>query len=114
MANSMTLFGVGLLLLRNIWSLASNVTTIEGWEIERHEALLRRAKRKGGYLDGPVGVRIRLTRQEYPYDIGVFNNIAQGLTGSPLFWLLPFAPTPSTESGLDFETNGFDGKHSRR
>ena len=86
-ANSMTLFGVGLLFMRNLWTLATNVTTIEGWQIERHEVLVRRAKRKGGYVDGPNGLRINLTKQEFPFDVGILNNIEQGMTGSPLLWL---------------------------
>ena len=107
----MTLFGVGLLFIRNVWCLASNTTTIEGWEIERHENLVRRAKRRGGYLDGPDGIQMRLTHQEFPYDIGIFKNIAQGMTGLFIFWLFPFAPTASNESGLNFCTNGFDGRN---
>ena len=110
-ANSFTLFGVGLLFLRNLWCLASNVTTIEGWEIERHEALVRRARRNGGYVDGPGGIEIYLTKQEFPFDIGIFSNIAQSMTSSVFLWLLPFAPTAINESGLCFETNGFDGMH---
>ena len=107
----MTLFALALLLARNIWTLGVNVSTIEGWEIERHETLLRRAKVLGGYLDGPDGTKVKITRQEYPYDIGIYQNIRQGMGGSFIFWLWPFAATPSLESGLEFETNGFEGKY---
>ncbi|KAL8823114.1 MAG: hypothetical protein Q9191_006160 [Dirinaria sp. TL-2023a] len=62
----------------------------------------------GGYLDGPNGVKMRITKQEFPYDIGIFRNIQQGLDSSPLLWLWPFAPTLKNESGLHFETNGFE------
>ncbi len=110
-ANSITLFALVMLLAHNIWTLAANVSTIEGWEIERHETLLRRARVLGGYLDGPDGIRIKITRQEYPYDIGIYQNMKQGMGGSFIFWLWPFAATPSTESGLQFETNGFEGKN---
>ena len=106
--NSMILFAIGLLLTRNIWVLGANVTTIEGWEIERHKSLVRRARGRGGYLDGPDGIAIKLTKQEFPYDIGIMNNISQGMGSSPLIWLWPFARTPSNESGLEFETNGFE------
>lgn len=105
----MTLFAVGIIFLRHSWNLSFNVTTIEGWEIERHESLVRRARKHGGYLDGSDGTRIKLTQQEFPYDIGIFGNIAQGMVTSPLLWLFPFAPTPKNETGLSFETNGFDG-----
>ncbi|KAL9578682.1 MAG: hypothetical protein Q9212_005566 [Teloschistes hypoglaucus] len=67
--NSITLFALAVMLVRNIWILGSNVTTIEGWEIERHENLVRRANTRGGYLDGPDGMRIRITKQEFPYDV---------------------------------------------
>lgn len=109
LTNSTTLFALGLLLARNIWCLGANVTTIEGWEIERHGTLARRARKHGGYVDGPGGIRVRISKQEFPYDIGIFKNVMQGMGGSPLFWLFPFAPTPSNETGLSFETNGFEG-----
>ncbi len=108
--NSITLFVLSVLLVRNIWTLGANVSTIEGWEIERHETLLRRAKVLGGYLDGPDGIKVKITRQEYPYDIGIYQNFKQGVGGSFVFWLWPFAATPTLESGLQFETNGFEGK----
>lgn len=109
MTNSVTWFALSILLLRNIWSLGTNVTTIESWEIERHEALIRRARASGGYLDGPDGVKVRITRQEFPYDIGMIRNICQGMGSKPVAWLWPFAATLSNESGLQFETNGFEG-----
>lgn len=107
--NSITLFALALLLVRNMWTLGANVTTIEGWEIERHETLLRRARKSGGYLDGPDGMKVKITKQEFPYDIGILPNIRQGMNGSAFFWLWPMAATPSNESGLGFETNGFEG-----
>ncbi|KAF2622761.1 zf-DHHC-domain-containing protein [Macroventuria anomochaeta] len=108
-ANSITLFVLGILFLRNIWCLSVNTTTIEGWEIERHKTLLRRARHFGGYLSTPDGSQIRIKRQEFPYDIGIFANIAQGMGSSnPLNWLNPFAATPSLASGLSFETNDFE------
>ena len=108
-ANSITLFALGILFLRNIWCLSVNTTTIEGWEIERHKTLLRRARHFGGYLSTPDGDQIRIKRQEFPYDIGIFANIAQGMGSSnPLNWLNPFAATPSLKTGLSFEINGFE------
>lgn len=107
--NSITLFALAVLLVRNIWCLGGNVTTIEGWEIERHETLVRRARVRGGHLDGPGGVRVKIRKQEFPYDIGIIPNIRQGMGGPVVSWLWPFTATPSNESGLDFETNGFEG-----
>lgn len=80
--NSIVLFALFILLVRTLWSLAFNITTIESWEIERHETLVRRARVLGGYLDGPGGVRVRIKKQEFPYDIGIFANIKQGMGGS--------------------------------
>jgi palmitoyltransferase len=106
--NTLTLFLVSITFLRTVWGLGGNVTTIESWEIERHEKLLRRARVLGGYLDGPDGIKIRIFKQEFPYDIGIWSNIAQGMgTGNPLAWFWPFSSTPRT-SGLVFETNGFE------
>ena len=109
--NFVTLFALFILLIRSGWSLCTNVTTIESWEIERHETLLRRAKALGGYLDGPDGIKVRIVKQEFPYDIGIWANISQGMGGGFLTWLWPFAKSPSSESGLDFEVNGFEGRY---
>jgi palmitoyltransferase len=97
-----------ILLVRTTWSLGGNVTTIESWEIERHGRLLRRSRVFGGYLDGPNGAKVRIQKQEFPYDIGIWRNITQGMDSSlPLKWLWPFAATPRS-NGLEFETNGFE------
>lgn len=88
------------------------MTTIEGWEVERHEALLRRARVTGGYLNGPDGSKIRLERQEFPWDVGIWSNLCQGMgSRNPLSWFWPFARSPSVESGLGFEHNGIDGTY---
>jgi palmitoyltransferase len=108
-ANSLTLFAVGILAIRNIWCLAVNTTTIEGWEIERHRTLVRRARHFGGYLESADGKAVRIKKQEFPYDIGIISNIVQGMgTSNPIQWMNPFAPTPSLASGLHFESNGFE------
>ncbi|KAI9668801.1 MAG: Palmitoyltransferase [Alyxoria varia] len=109
--NFVTLFALSILLIRTIWCLGSNTTGIETWETERHEALLRRARKQGGILYAPGGKQIRIKRQEFPYDIGIWKNIAQGMgSNNPLSWLWPFAATPNVESGLHFETNDFNGE----
>ncbi|KAL4765050.1 putative palmitoyltransferase with autoacylation activity Pfa4 [Aspergillus foveolatus] len=108
--NSLTLFALSLLLLRTLWSLGSNTTTIESWEIERHETLLRRARRLGGSLPGPGGINVHITKQEFPYDIGIWSNIKAGMGGSAnvLSWFWPLARTPDRSTGLEFEENGFE------
>ncbi|KAF9889432.1 Palmitoyltransferase [Aspergillus nanangensis] len=108
--NSLTVFVLGILLVRTIWALGSNVTTIESWEIERHETLVRRARHYGGYLQGPGGIRLRIRKQEFPYDIGIWSNIKQGMGSNAniLGWFWPFARLPPRGTGLDFEVNGFE------
>ncbi|OJI97919.1 hypothetical protein ASPVEDRAFT_126250 [Aspergillus versicolor CBS 583.65] len=108
--NSLTLFALFVLLVRTLWSLGSNTTTIESWEIERHETLLRRARHFGGFLPGPGGINVRITRQEFPYDIGIWSNIKAGMGGSfnVIGWFWPLARTPKRSTGLEFEENGFE------
>ncbi|KAI9843586.1 MAG: Palmitoyltransferase [Thelocarpon superellum] len=108
--NSITLLALSVLLVRSLWSLGANTTTIEGWEIDRHIALVRRARILGGYAYGPDGIKVRVKKQEFPYDIGVWKNIKQGMGGgiNVLGWFWPFASTPSVESGMEFEVNGFE------
>ncbi|KAF2088127.1 putative zinc finger protein DHHC domain-containing protein [Saccharata proteae CBS 121410] len=108
-ANSLTLFIMAIMLIRFGIKFGENITTIEGWEIDRHETLLRRARYLGGWLQGPDGRRIKIKRQEFPYDIGIWPNLRQGMgTGNVLAWFWPFAASPSNASGLDFEINGFE------
>ncbi|KAJ9610460.1 Palmitoyltransferase [Cladophialophora chaetospira] len=106
--NTLTVFLVSITFFRAVYGLGANVSTIESWEIERHEQLLRRARYLGGYLDGPDGLRMKISKQEFPYDIGIWNNICQGMGASnPIAWFWPFSARPKT-SGLVFETNGFE------
>ncbi|QQK47601.1 Palmitoyltransferase pfa4 [Penicillium digitatum] len=108
--NSLTAFGLFVLLLRSLWSIGSNTTTIETWEIERHATLVRRARVLGGYLEGPGGIRVHIKKQEYPYDIGIWANIKQSMGGSANFlsWFWPLAATPDRRTGWEFETNDFE------
>lgn len=80
--NGFTAFALSILLLRSLWTIGSNTTTIETWEIERHATLVRRARVLGGYLEGPGGIRVYIKKQEYPYDIGIWANIKQAMGGS--------------------------------
>jgi palmitoyltransferase len=109
-ANSITLFTVGVICVRSLYSLALNTTTIESWEIERHRLLLRRARACGGYLSCPDGSRIYLKKQEFPYDVGILRNIWHGMAGGPWWWLMPLAPSPPLHGGQKFDVNDFEGK----
>lgn len=109
--NSLVLFALTLLLGRSIWGLSLNVTTIEGWEIERHHALLRRARVLGGHLDGPDGTKMRIEHQEFPWDVGIWSNFCQAMgTWNVFAWFWPFASSPSINSGLVYEHNEIDGR----
>ncbi|KAL8935522.1 MAG: hypothetical protein Q9216_005382 [Gyalolechia sp. 2 TL-2023] len=101
------------MLARNVWVAGSNVTTIEGWEIERHEALVRKARAQGGYVDGPDGLKLKIVKQEFPYDIGIYQNAKQAMGTTILLWLWPLAPTPQNDSSVKFETNGFEDPGTR-
>lgn len=107
--NSITLFALSILLVRSIYSLAINTTMIESWEIERHEALVERARKTGGWVYGNGGQKVYIRHQEFPYDIGIWKNIVQGMgTSNVLAWFLPFGGGPSIESAANYEVNGFE------
>ena len=99
-----------IMLARTLYGLAFNTTTIETWEIERHETLLRRARAQGGWLQAPDGSKVRIERQEFPWDVGVWRNVCQGMgTGNVLAWVWPFAGNLDVVSGLVFEHNEIEG-----
>ncbi|KAI5366005.1 putative palmitoyltransferase, DHHC domain, palmitoyltransferase PFA4 [Septoria linicola] len=107
--NSFVLFALTLLLGRTLWSLAVNTWTIEGWEIERHDAVLRRARVLGGYLEDPQGNKVLIEHQEFPWDIGIWANICQGMgSRNSLAWLWPLSRSPSVQSGLSYKHNEID------
>jgi palmitoyltransferase len=107
--NGITLFALAILLVRSIYSLAINTTMIESWEIERHEALVKRLRKSGGYVYASGGQKMRVEHQEFPYDIGIWRNLCQGMgTSIVLLWFLPFGPAPGIESAAKFEVNDFE------
>jgi hypothetical protein len=73
------IFVLVVLLVTSIHSLVINMTMIERWEVERHEAVIQRSKKLGGYVDASDGRRVRVKRQEFPYDIGMLKNLVQGM-----------------------------------
>lgn len=112
--NSIVLFALVLLLGRTLWSLGLNMTTIESWEVERHEALLRRARTLGGYLHGPDGAKVRVESQEFPWDVGIWTNICHGMgSRNPIVWFLPFASSSTVEGALQYQHNCIDGAPSQ-
>ena len=107
--NNFTLFTLSVLLIRATYSLGANTSQIESWEIERHEALVERAKKMGGYVYANGGQRMRIERQEFPYDIGIWNNLCQGMgTSNVLMWFMPFGGAPDIKDAADWEVNGFE------
>lgn len=107
--NSLVLFALLLLFIHAAHSLATNTTQIEGWEVDRHTALVSRAKKNGGWVHAPSGVNIRIVHQEFPYDVGVWRNLVQGMGSSnPIMWFLPFGSAPKIETAKDWEENGFE------
>lgn len=114
LVNSIALFALSILLIHSIYSLATNTTMIESWEIERHEALIERSRKLGGFVYAPGGKKLRIVRQEFPYDIGIWKNLCQGMgTGNILLWFLPFGGAPSMDSGITWETNGFEDENTQ-
>lgn len=106
--NSLVLFALTILLLRAAYGAAMNTTMIETWEIERHEAVVERARKNGGYVH-TNGQKLWIERQEFPYDIGIWKNLCQSMgTSNVLLWLLPFGGGPGVDSAGNWETNGFE------
>ncbi|KAK4136602.1 hypothetical protein BT67DRAFT_185406 [Trichocladium antarcticum] len=122
LAGALTTAALGVMLYTAVRAWVWNSTMIEDWEQERHEAVLARMGREeGGWAgfwgDDDAAVRARLERIEYPYDLGVFANMAQAMgTRNFLRWLLPVFgggpvvdnTTPGKGVGWEWEENGFN------
>ncbi|KKY39226.1 putative palmitoyltransferase pfa4 [Diaporthe ampelina] len=115
-------FALLILLVTTVRGWALNMTMIEGWEQERHDAVLLRSRR-AGWWSGSGGAagdggRVTIERVEFPYDIGFFANMAQAMgTRNVLTWLDPLVgggPTVSREmgkgTGWEWEENGFNDR----
>ncbi|KAF9878641.1 dhhc zinc finger membrane protein [Colletotrichum karsti] len=85
-----------------------NETMIEGWELDRHTALCERSSGRNGHnndgdfwsVTGPDGRKLRLEKVEFPYDVGIFDNLAQAMgTRNVLMWFFPFAGNPEIGEG---------------
>ncbi|KAI0467178.1 zf-DHHC-domain-containing protein [Xylaria cf. heliscus] len=100
----LTALALGILLATTVRGWMFNTTMIEGWEIERHEAVLQR----GGYDaddddywwrtsdgDADAAPRSMVDPLEFPYDVGIYANLVQAMgTSNPVYWVLPFAGGP--------------------
>ncbi|KOS23410.1 Palmitoyltransferase PFA4 [Escovopsis weberi] len=113
---ALTTLALGIILTTTLQAWACNRTTIEGWEMERHEAVLGRGGRDWWDITGPDGEKMRFERVEFPYDVGFFANMAQAM-GTPnfLLWLWPLAGHPSiskdgVSTGWAWQENGFNRK----
>jgi palmitoyltransferase len=102
-----TMLALVILLATTVKGWVLNQTMIEGWETERHEALVERARRHGGSGE-------RVEEVEFPYDIGFYANMSQAMgTGNVLLWFWPFAGGPMVGAdgkgtGWEWEENGFN------
>ncbi|KAI1310196.1 Palmitoyltransferase [Mortierella claussenii] len=79
------LLAVGVLTIYHFWSMISNTSTIEVWEQEKVEAMIKKGK---------------LRKTKFPYDVGCFRNYRQVL--GPRFWLWLW-PQQMMGSGTEFE-----------
>lgn len=111
----LTSFALVILLVTTVRGWMLNITMIEGWEQERHDAVLLRSRRAGWWSGAG---KVTIERVEFPYDIGFFANMAQAMgTRNVLTWLDPLiggAPKVSKEvgkgTGWEWEENGFNDR----
>jgi palmitoyltransferase len=111
-----TSLALAIMLATTVKSWIFNCTMIEGWQVERHEAVMERAGRDWWDVNGPDGKMIRVEKVEFPYDLGFFANMSQAMGSSNfLLWFLPFSGSPKvgeyqTGCGWSWEENGFNRK----
>lgn len=117
-----TEFALFVMLVTTIKSWVVNTTMIESWEIDRHEALMAKGNRctacphpNAGSEDSDFEDDHCAEYVEFPYDLGFFDNMAQGMgSRNPLAWFLPlFGSTTQLSkqqdgSGWSWPENGFN------
>lgn len=128
LADAATALPLAFLLATTVRGWLFNTTMIEYWEIERHEAVVSRMSSASDsssssassslfWEDDDAAVRDALARVEFPYDVGVFANMAQAMgTRNVLRWFLPVFgggpvvdnQTPGKGTGWEWEENGFN------
>ncbi|KAK1254638.1 hypothetical protein MKX08_008633 [Trichoderma sp. CBMAI-0020] len=113
---SITCFALGLMLITTLKGWVENQTTIEGWEVDRHEASIGRGRQDWWDIRGPDGEPLQFEKVEFPYDIGFFANMAQAMgTANVLLWFFPLAGNPKISktgsgTGWTWRENGFNRK----
>jgi palmitoyltransferase len=109
-----TSLALAIMLATTVKTWIFNCTMIEGWQVERHEAVMERGGRDWWDVKGPDGKKIRIERTEFPYDIGILANMSQAMGSTNfLLWFSPFANGPKvgdneTGCGWTWEENGFN------
>jgi hypothetical protein len=91
---------VGAFSIYHFWCLCTNTTTIEGWERDKVERMIR--KQRIAEVSGPgeyfsdisllssyTLLLLPLSQVDYPFDLGVLRNIQSVLGKSPLRWCVP-------------------------
>ncbi|KAI9648820.1 Palmitoyltransferase [Ciborinia camelliae] len=110
---TLSLFALTILFLRTVYSLATNTYMIEAWEIERHESIIERSQTRHmrGYVYANGGRKVRVQKVEFPFDIGVWENVVQAMgTANVLMWFVPWARGPGVESAGAWAENGFNDR----
>ncbi|KAF3919595.1 hypothetical protein ABW20_dc0103509 [Dactylellina cionopaga] len=100
LVNTLTDFAIIILWIRIISNAVEGCTTIESWEQERHDALVRRQT---------------VRKQMFPFDIGIHTNLCLFMGGGISTWWFPFMPNRKISEGgihggggLRYEVNGFE------
>ncbi|RYP83296.1 hypothetical protein DL770_005413 [Monosporascus sp. CRB-9-2] len=101
LAGGCAALALGILLATTVKGWLFNITMIESWELERHEAVIERLPSYGADSDGDGdggwwrgGEAVEPV--EFPYDVGIFANMAQAMgTRNILLWFWPFAGGPA-------------------
>lgn len=111
-----TSLALGIMLATTVKTWMFNCTMIEGWQVDRHEAIMNRGGRDWWDINGADGKKVRVERVEFPYDLGIFANMSQAMgTSNVLLWFFPFSGSPEvgkngTGCGWSWDENGFNRK----
>lgn len=113
---ALTSIALAVLLITTVRGWLLNQTMIEGWEIDRHDAVLARATKSSSSSSSFASRPPLVERVEFPYDLDFFANMAQAMgTRNPLAWLDPFvganpvvSPHPGRGVGWQWDENGFN------
>ncbi|KKA30464.1 hypothetical protein TD95_000661 [Thielaviopsis punctulata] len=111
--NVLTELALAIILATNVRSWLLNETMIEGWQRDRHAAVLSKGPTWWPTSDGD---KVRVQHVEFPYDIDFFTNLAEGMSCyNPALWFFPLMPTPKLGRrgrglGWEYPENGFNQK----